>query len=254
MNLFLDSIYRYPIKGFTAQALTQTTLEIGQTIQGDRQYSFENGDSGFDIYDPKHTKKGKFIVLAKIAKAASLETYYDDDQYLTIKQNGIIVAEGALDSATGVRDIEFFINDYFENELKGEAKLLTAQNHSFSDVKDKCISIINLNSIHKFEQDTALTIDPLRFRGNLHIDGDLPPFEELNLIGKTLTIGNTKLKIFKKIKRCPAVDVNPSTAERDTDLNKLLKSNYNHIFMGVYAMVEHGGIISSSDKITIDTI
>lgn len=251
MNLFIDSIYRYPIKGFTAQKLQNTQLEIAQTISGDRQFSFENGDSGFEEYDPKHTKKGKFIVLAKIAKAASLETHYDEDQYLTIKKDGIIMAEGALDSASGVRDIEFFINDYFEAELKGEAKLLQAENHSFSDVKEKCLSIINLNSIRKLEQDTSLTVDPIRFRGNLHIDGDLPAFEELNLIGKTLTIGTTKLKIFKKITRCPAVDVNPTTADRDTDLKKHLKQFYNHTYMGVYAMVENNSTISQGDKIKI---
>lgn len=252
MNLFLDSIQRYPIKGFTAEVLPQTLLQIGQTVKGDRQFSFENGDSGFDIYDPKHTSKGKFIVLAKIAKAASLETIYDDaDQYLTIKKDGIIVAEGALDSATGVRDIEFFINDYFEDELKGEAKLLTAENHSFSDVPEKCISILNLNSIRKFEQDTGLTIDPIRFRANLHLDGDLPAFEELNLIDKTFTIGTVKLKIISKIFRCPAVDVNPTTAERDTDLNSLLKQHYDHRHMGIYAMVEQSGTITKADKITL---
>lgn len=252
MNLFLDSIQRYPIKGFTAETLNQTLLQAGQTILGDRQYSFENGDSGFDIYDPKHTSKGKFIVLAKIAKAASLETIYEDaNQYLTIKKHGTIMAEGALDTTSGVRDIEFFINDYFENELKGQAKLLTAENHSFSDVPDKCISILNLNSIRKFEQDTALTIDPIRFRANLHIDGDLPAFDELNLINKTLTIGDVKLKVFSKIVRCPAVDVNPTTAERDTDLNKLLKQHYDHRHMGIYAMVEQGGTITKADKVTI---
>ena len=251
MNLFLDSIQRYPIKGFTAEKLNQTSLEVGQTIKGDRQYSFENGDSGFDIYDPKHFSKTKFVVLMNNKKIASLETILDDDQYLTIKKHGTIVAEGDLNSGSGVRDIEFFINDYFEAELKGEAKLLTAEGHSFSDVRDKCISIINLNSIRKFEQDTALTIDPIRFRANLHLDGDLPPFEELNLINKTLTINNTKLKIFAKITRCPAVDVNPTTAMRDTDLNKLLKQHYDHHYMGIYAMVEQGGTITKGDKITI---
>lgn len=251
MNLFLNSIQRYPIKGFSAQVLKQTNLQIGQTIQGDRQYSFENGDSGFDEYDPQHFSKTKFVVLMNNEKIASLETMLDDDEYLTIKKDGTIVAEGALDNASGKRDIEFFINDYFENELKGEAKLLTAENHSFSDVSAKCLSIINLNSIKKFEQDTGLAINPVRFRGNLHIDGDLPPFEELNMLDKTIQIGNTKLKIYKKIVRCPAIDVNPSTAQRDTDLNKLLKQYYDHMYMGVYAMVEAGGTIQAGDKITI---
>lgn len=252
MNLFLNDICRYPIKGFSVDKLSQTELKIGQTIIGDRKFSLENGDSGFDIYDPKHTSKGKFIVLAKIAKAASLNIMFDDAvEFITIKKNGKTLLEAELESSSGVRDIEFFINDYFDGDLKGDAKLLTADNHSFSDVREKCISILNLNSVRKFEQDTGLKIDPIRFRCNLHLDGDLPAFAELDLLEKTLNIGTAKLKIFKKIVRCPAVDVNPTTAERDTDLNKLLKQNYDHMFMGVYAMVENGGNVSASDEVYI---
>lgn len=252
MNLFLNHIYRYPIKGFSADKLAKTKLDSGQTIIGDRKFSLENGDSGFDIYDPKHTSKGKFIVLAKIAKAASLQIIYDDAvEFITIKKQNDTLLEAELTSATGIRDIEFFINDYFDGHLKGDAKLLTADDHSFSDVKEKCISILNLNSVRKFEADTGLTIDPIRFRCNLHIDGDLPAFDELNMLEKTFNIGVVKLKLFKKIVRCPAVDVNPTTAERDTDLNQALKQNYDHMFMGVYAMVDRGGIISAGDKISI---
>ena len=252
MNLFLNHIYRYPIKGFSPDRLAKTQLQTGQTIVGARKFSLENGDSGFDIYDPQHTSKAKFIVLAKIAKAASLNIIYDDAvEFITIKKHSKTLLEAELTTASGIRDIEFFINDYFDGDLKGDAKLLTADNHSFSDVKEKCISIINLNSVRKFEADTGLTINPIRFRCNLHIDGDLPPFDELNMLGKTLNIGKAKLKIFKKIVRCPAVDVNPTTAMRDTDLNKALKQNYDHMYMGVYAMVEHGGNIAAGDKISI---
>ncbi|NRA88297.1 MAG: MOSC domain-containing protein [Rhizobiales bacterium] len=251
-QITLNSINRFPIKGFTVDQLQKTSLTIGKTILGDRKYSFQDGEIDFDEYDPQHFRKTKFIVLVNRQKVASLNTSFDAaGDYLTIKKDNKILIEGDLTSSSDRREIEFFINDYFEGDLKSDTKILFAQDesgYSFSDVKPKCISILNLASLRQFEQDTGLTIDPIRFRCNLHIDG-LPAFEELNLIDQNLKIGDVQLNIFKKIVRCPAVDVNPTTAMRDTDLNKLLKQHYNHMFMGVYAMVKQKGEIKVGDNI-----
>src|SRR5215212_8215112 len=44
----LFAIYRYPVKGLSAEALPRTRLAPGQTIPADRRYAIENGPSGFD--------------------------------------------------------------------------------------------------------------------------------------------------------------------------------------------------------------
>ena len=253
-KLTLNAINRYPIKGFSVDTIPQIMLEKAKVLKHDRKYSFQNGEINFDEYEPKHFFKTKFLVLMDNEKVATLQTIFDADcEYLTIKKNGTIVAQGDLTSGSGRREIDFFINDYFDAELKGESKILIPEDedHSFSDVKHRCISILNLESVKQFEQDTGLTIDPIRFRCNLHISG-LPSFEELNMLEQTLNIGGATLKIFKKIQRCPAVDVDPITAERDSDLNSLLKKFYNHRYMGVYAMVETGGQIHDGDDILIN--
>lgn len=252
-KLSLNAINRYPIKGFSVDTVKQIMLQKGKVLLHDRKYSFQNGEIDFDEYDPQHFFKTKFLVLMDNKKVASLQTSFDANcEYLTIKKDGQIIAEGDLTSGSDRRDIDFFINDYFDVELKGESKILIPEDedHSFSDVKHRCISILNLESVKKFEQDTGLNIDPIRFRCNLHING-LAPFEELNMLEQSLNIGDARLKIFKKIQRCPAVDVNPTTANRDSDLNSLLKKFYDHRFMGVYAMVETGGMINQGDDISI---
>ena len=39
----VQSLYRYPIKGLSPQALARTRLEPGQTVPADRLYAIENG-------------------------------------------------------------------------------------------------------------------------------------------------------------------------------------------------------------------
>ena len=44
----IHSIYRYPVKGLSPEALPRIALAPGETVPGDRLYAIENGPSGFD--------------------------------------------------------------------------------------------------------------------------------------------------------------------------------------------------------------
>ena len=47
----IASLYRYPIKGLSPEALPNVALSVGQTLPADRRYAIENGPSGFDPAD-----------------------------------------------------------------------------------------------------------------------------------------------------------------------------------------------------------
>jgi uncharacterized protein YcbX len=44
----IRAIYRYPVKGLSAEPLATAALTPGETLTGDRRYAIENGPSGFD--------------------------------------------------------------------------------------------------------------------------------------------------------------------------------------------------------------
>ena len=62
---------------------------------------------------------------------------------------------------------------------------------------------------------------PLRFRGNLYVDG-WPAWHEFDLLGQTLAIGDARLKVVKRIVRCAATNVDPDTGIRDLDIPQTL--------------------------------
>ena len=55
-----------------------------------------------------------------------------------------------------------------------------------------------------------------RFRANLYFSG-APAWHELEWVGQELLAGRARLRVVKRIPRCPATQVNPETAERDAD-------------------------------------
>jgi hypothetical protein len=156
----------------------------------------------------------------------------------------------SLRTAEGRAAVEAFFAGYCADELRGPPKILHGGGHSFSDVAKKVVSIINLASVAAVEDMVGAAVDPLRFRGNLYVEG-WPAWSELDLVGKELTIGGARLKVVKRIVRCPATNVDPSTGQRDLEIPRTLLRHLGHADCGIYAEVVDGGEIAPGDQIEI---
>jgi len=106
----IQSIYRYPVKGFTPEPLSGTELAVGQTLPADRRYAVENGPTGFNPAAPAYFPKIRFLMLMKNERLAQLRTHYDDATHvLTVRSDGREVARGDLTTPAGRRAIEDFM-------------------------------------------------------------------------------------------------------------------------------------------------
>jgi uncharacterized protein len=252
--MHIDALYRYPVKGLSPQKLEFATLERNGYFPGDRLFALENGPSGFDAAAPVHQPKIKFLMLMRNARLASLETRYDDASgLLTIAAQGKELAQGNLGSESGRAVIENFFNDFCADELRGAVRLLAApQGFRFTDSKSGFVSLGNLASVRAIGAAISRTVDPLRMRANVYLDG-MEPWEEFALVDKCLRVGDARLKVQKKIDRCAATDVAPGSGQRDMNMVRSLMESFGHVDCGVYAEVVQGGTIHRGDAVTIET-
>jgi uncharacterized protein YcbX len=246
----IRAIYRYPVKGLSAERLPAATLRPGETLAGDRRYAIENGPSGFDPAAPSYLPKQRFLMLMKNERLARLDTHFHDaTQVLVIKENGKEAVRGDLGRPAGRAAIEEFFAGFCADELRGPPKVLAAPSHSFSDVAKKVVSIINLASVAAIEGMVARPVDPLRFRGNLYVEG-WPAWHELDLLGREIAIGaQARAKVVKRIVRCAATNVEPGTGMRDLDIPPTLLRHLGHADCGVYAEVVRGGTVAAGDAV-----
>jgi uncharacterized protein YcbX len=114
-------------------------------------------------------------------------------------------------------------------------------------VAKKVVSIINLASVAQIETIVGAPVDPVRFRANVYVDG-WPAWHEFDLLGRELVAGSARLKVVKRIVRCAATDVDPTSGIRDLHIPQTLQKNFEHGDCGVYAEVIAPGEIAVGDK------
>ena len=246
----INAIFRYPVKGLTPEPLARVRLEAGQPVPADRLYAIENGPSGFDPAAPAYFPKTRFLMLMKNERLARLRTRFDQTtHHLTIESGGREVARGNLRTPEGRAAVESFLAGYCSDELRGPPKVLSAAGHSFSDVAQKVVSIINTASVAAVETAVGAPVQPLRFRGNLYVTG-WPAWSEFDLVGKEVAIGrDVRLKIVKRIVRCAATNVDPDTGIRDLSIPETLIRTFGHADCGVYGEVVSAGEIAMGDEL-----
>jgi uncharacterized protein len=248
----IRSLFCYPVKGLSAEPIESAELEAGGYFPGDRLFALENGPSGFDPARPEHQPKIKFLMLMKNAALAGLSTSFDAETgALTIRKDGAVAARGELGSTEGRAAIERFMTNYLGEEIRGPVKLLEAPaGFRFTDSKSGFVSLLNLVSVDAISAAEGRTVDPLRFRANIYLEG-MEPWAETALVGKTVAIGEVRLEILKMTDRCAATGVEPGTGKRDMDVVQTLRNNFGHVDCGVYARVIEGGRIAQGDACTL---
>ena len=254
MTMRIASLYRYPVKGLSPERLKGADLVAGAYFPGDRLFAVENGPSGFDPESPAFQPKFKFLMLMKNGSLARLRTrYIDETTTLVIEEGGREAARGDLSTQEGRAAIEAFFRGYSAGDLRGEPRVLASpEGFRFTDSTKGHLSIINLASVAALEDMFGVPVDPLRFRGNLHVEG-LGPWDELDLVGRVIEgPGGVRLEVVKRIQRCAVTDVDPGTGLRDLAIPPTLMRRFGHMDCGIYCKVLTGGRLSEGAHLTLE--
>ena len=251
MSITVQDICRYPIKGLNAEHLDRVTLAAGEGLPHDRRFAIAHGSTKFDASAPTWLPKSNFLMLMRDEKLAQLNAHFEPDSgMLSIERGGKQVVRAKITEPMGKTLIGQFIASFMAGATRGTPRLVEAPGHMFSDVRHKCVSIINIASVKDLERVVRDTVDPLRFRANIYVDG-AAAWSEFEWIGKEITLGTARLKVSAPIDRCAATNVNPETAQRDRNIPLSLQRGFGHTDMGIYADVIDDGVVATGDALML---
>lgn len=253
MSGVVTAIFRYPVKGLSADPLERIEVAAGETLPFDRAWAIENGLSRFDPENPRHLPKICFLMLMRDERLAALEARFDaESQRLTLLRGGRQVATGLLRERSGRQILEQFLSAFMAESLRGPPRIVAAPGHSFTDTAAKLVHLVNLRTVQTLERTIGRPVDPLRFRPNLVIDGP-DAHAELDWIGREIAIGSVRLKVTERTGRCAATNVDPSTGARDMDIPAIIQRKWGHTDVGVYAEILSPGPLSIGDAVSVST-
>jgi uncharacterized protein YcbX len=249
--MHVEEIYRYPVKGLSPDPLQSVDVLPGETLPADRKYAVENGPSGFEPDAPSWFPKIKFLCWMKNPKLARLQASFDEAAGTVTIMGGDGTITADLDGEAGRAAIEAYLADYMAEEQRGPLKVLSTPGHSFSDVPNRVVSFINLESAADLGRILGTAVDPIRFRGNVHLSG-LQAWEEATWVGRRFQVGDRAVFMVRKtIQRCLATHVDPALGVRDLDIMGTIRANRGDMDCGIYAEVVTAGTMRPGDRVRL---
>ncbi|CAN5352002.1 MOSC domain-containing protein [soil metagenome] len=249
------NLCRYPIKGLSPELLGTLSLSSNDGLSHDREFALALGTTVFDASNPLPLDKGFFLMLRANEQLAALDVHLDcETGDVRIGQPGGSAIEANLLTKDGAARVEEFFETYIGAACKGRPKLVHAKEHKFTDgsvlspALMRAVSLINLASVRALEEKIGTPINPLRFRGNIYVDG-LDPWQELDWVDQEIKIGQIRFRGLARTPRCGAVNVNPETARRDANLPKAISRHFGHVDLGIYLEVLSDGDIHVGDPL-----
>lgn len=222
------ALYRYPVKGFTPEAVDALTVQPDGRVAGDRVLAFRFADAvspeqrdGLDYWP-----KAKGLALQDFPSLAALRLRYDENALrVRILHGAEVLADEGLDPEGRralVDSVTAFVLDSAEGarlRRPGRLPLELVGDGVRSRFQDRPRGYVSIHSRASVaDLSTALEapgapVDDRRFRSNIVIDG-VEAWEELTWSG-TVRIGGIVFRTEGPIVRCLATHANPDSGVRD---------------------------------------
>ncbi|MGM0883763.1 MAG: MOSC domain-containing protein [Bacillota bacterium] len=227
----ISGINRFPVKSFAGENLGTCTIDR-YGLYGDRFCAF---------YD--ETKEGwdSFFTARDIPNMLAYKAMLVDDEVSVLSSDGRTFGWN--------ENLLVEIQKYSKRKISmASYKAPNPENPDLLAVDLASVLIITDESLRKLEAIWGNRLDARRFRANLVVSLDENKINEIDWIGKRLSVGNAEFEVDIPCERCSMITIDPNTLERDSSLLKKVNEEMGLIF-GVYASVKKTGQINVGDHV-----
>ena len=227
----IRNIARYPVKSMRGEELVAATLGL-EGLPADRLYAFVQDG----VYTPF-----PWLTARDAPALLRFQPFWEETggrpRLLVRTEDGDVLAadspelHAAVERAAG-RPV------HLHSDKRG--------NHDTAYV-----SLITTSTIRALAEAANVEPDHRRFRMNLIIESDAPPFSEREWVGRLLRAGESRLAVTQEDKRCVMLTLDPTSGLGTPEVLKAA-GQLNDVCAGVYASVARAGAIAQGDAVLLE--
>ena len=248
MNAWVDRIVRHPIKAIGREEIGSVTLGAGAVLPWDRVWAV--------VHEGAQITGGGWVPKQNFLRGVSAPPLMAISARFEVGSGRIALSHPLAGSIEGMPDdpddaiaLVDWLRPLWPANRPSPARIVRAD-IAFTDVPDPFVAVLNTSSNRALGERVGAELSMHRWRGNFWIEG-LAPWEEFDLIGRELRVGNAVLRVEERITRCKATCANPDTGIADIDTLGALEDSYGHQDFGVYARVVADGRVARGDGVLI---
>jgi hypothetical protein len=224
----ITALYRFPVKAMAAEALTEAHLDwFG--VEGDRRYAFVRGDDTSDF---------PWLTIRQVPELTRFVPSLTDGREPVVR-----TPEG--------RELRLRSPELAEDLAAryGGPVHLHRDHRGTQDAFP--VSVISVQAVRALGDLVGRPLEPARFRMSVVVD--LPgrgAFPEDELVGSSLALGDARVHVAMRDKRCMVINTDPQTAERDPSVLRAV-ARHRDSCLGVYGTCERPAVIRVGDPVIV---
>ena len=251
MGARIAEIWRYPLKSHGREKLAQTVLTPGAALPFDRAWAVTHEASRFDADNPGWAPCSNFSIGSKNPALMAITARLDEGaRRLTLSHPERPDFTFCPEARADIWRFLDWLEPLVEPARARPTGIVSAPGRAMTDTDYPSVSILSLDSLDALSEAAGQRLSPARFCGNIWLSS-LPAWAEFDLLGQEITLGNARLKVVERIRRCRATTADPETGKITVDTLSLLNERWGHQDFGVYAEVIEGGEIAPGDAMRV---
>ncbi|MBA2636877.1 MAG: MOSC domain-containing protein [Solirubrobacterales bacterium] len=213
MNGRVVSLHRWPVKSFGGEEVAALELDA-RGAAGDRAHAL------FDEFKDSPRR----LTIRQVSRMVLWSAAYGDDP--------VALDDPPAPAVTSPAGENFSWDDRalraaLEADL-GRPVTLRRDPALMQDLPDSLL--VTFGASHRLVEEALGPLDPLRWRTNIHVEADAPPFAEVGWEGAVLEVGEAQLQLLHPCERCVIPTRDPNTAEKRPEILRHLHSAHATLF------------------------
>ncbi|MDF1871848.1 MOSC N-terminal beta barrel domain-containing protein [Vannielia sp.] len=244
----LAEIWRHPIKSHGRERVEQVALKASQAMPGDRVWAVAHADSDAD--GSEWASCSNFSRTSRTPALAPFWARLQSGGEVNLRHTQLGEQSFNLDDPADQERFVAWVAPLTPESQPAPNRVVKLEGRGFTDSDFPSVTLCNCASHRAVEEQLGQEISPLRWRGNLWVDG-FAPWAEWDWLGREIRIGEAVLVPRERTDRCPTTMANPETGERDVPTVKALLDGWGHKDFSVRCVIVQGGAIREGDEVSL---